>query len=486
MQAAHQLTCKLEILTPVHVGSGDAWQQSIDFHLHDRALIVVDIEKLFEHLLSIPENNGQTALDKYTQLLGQGNKGFKLENYLRDIDIDWENVALSKFDYPYDETTTEIRTLNRSMRQIYLPGSSIKGAISSVLINTIKRKRNMDIGKYKNERSDYKFIEDTIGRFDRSISRFIRPVDVFLDESELHNVQLFNLYQNFDWESDYKTHKLLTLETFKTGTQGDLQLSVDIDWLKLAEEHKQFAKNQQFVINRSNPIQEIFYHINRYTYDHLKKEIAFFEHYNQAEASEEIIYTLKELQAQTLNNKDACILRLGFGSGFHAITGDWMYGSHLTPINQPDQNRKRYKSRKLADYQPMGFVKLSLPDDVPRLREWSVMEVPTKKTIKPSEELQTNYIESQEIQKAIMPDKFQPVFIDFKDIQKEKPIIAEVIKLGKPFSQVKLYINNSPFDMGNVQMSGTKKAKLKPGQIVKVLINSVTANGEIKSVKYLR
>ncbi len=467
MNPEHILNCTLEILTPVHVGSGEKWQQHVDFLIIDREVIIIDQEKIYNELLHIPANDGQTALDVYTQLLSKGNL-YKLEAYLRDLDIEWKDKALAVFDYRQEEPAQEIGSLIRTMGKPYIPGSSIKGAILSVIVNTVKRKRNIDTGKYRSERSDWKFIDDTVGRFERAISRYLRPSDVEIADTELCNIQLFNLYQNFDWESGYKTLKLLTLETFAAGAKGQFQIAIDVDWLELAEKHKVYAKNEKLVINRQHPVQELFFLINRYTYEHLQKEIAFFENYNQVEGSEEIIATLRGLQAQTINNEDACILRMSHGSGFHAITGDWMFGSHLTPVDQPHKG-KRYKSRKLANYLPMGFIKITLPDGASRLTPWKVLGS-HKASKRPTDK----------------PVALKPDYTNYEDIKKDRPISAEVVKVGKPFSTVKLHIESYPFEDLMAEMSGTKKVKLQEGQVVKVLINSQNAEGQIKTVKYLR
>lgn len=468
MKPEHLLNCTLEILTPVHVGSGEKWQRHLDYFLLGREVLIIEQEKLYNELYGIPASDGQTALDVYTRLVGKGDFN-KLENYLRSLDIDWENQSLNVFDYPGDEPANEINTLIRSFGKPFLPGSTIKGAIASALIHTIiKRKRYLEADKYRNDKSDNRFIVDTISKFEGSLTRYLRPSDVFIDRTGLQNIQLFNLYQNFDWESDYKTLKLLTLETFTVGAKGQFQIAIDVDWLELAEKYKVYAKNEKLVINRKQPIQELFYLINRYTYEHLQKEIAFFEKNNQAEDIDVIIGTLKDLQAQTLDNEDTCILRLAHGSGFHAITGDWMFGSHLTPINQPHRG-KRYKSRKLANYLPMGFVKITLPNGVPRLQPWKVLGTPATVEIPREKKL-----------------ALEAEFINFEKIKKDKPLSAEVVKLGKPFSIVKLHIENYPFEDLTVEMSGTKKVQLKVGQIVKVLINSQTAEGHIRTVKYLR
>jgi len=68
------------------------------------------------------------------------------------------------------------------------------------------------------------------------------------------------------------------------------------------------------------------------------------------------------------------LLRLGAGSGFHAMTGDWQFDDHTeTGYHQGGRNhgKKKYKSRKLAFewdetrgnegeyvFYPMGFIEL--------------------------------------------------------------------------------------------------------------------------------
>jgi hypothetical protein len=126
--------------------------------------------------------------------------------------------------------------------------------------------------------------------------------------------------------------------------------------------------------------------INQHTLGHLKKDLAFFNEYNQANYSNEIIFSIENLIARCQkSSSNEAILRIGSGSGFHSMTGDWQFDKYheLRTWNRSDirkygltRNQQRdyidkyqmFKSRRLAflrskqgyDFYPMGYVTLSL------------------------------------------------------------------------------------------------------------------------------
>ena len=80
--------------------------------------------------------------------------------------------------------------------------------------------------------------------------------------------------------------------------------------------------------------------------------------------------------------------------------------------------------------------------------------------------------------------KLRESFPDLPEQLDAKTVFTvEVLEVGKPFSKVKLLIEDYPFD-SVAQLSGTKKVQLQPGMIVEVVVNSRSKEGEIKQVTF--
>ena len=111
-------------------------------------------------------------------------------------------------------------------------------------------------------------------------------------------------------------------------------------------------------------LQALFHIINSVTRSYLQKEKAFFRTYT-ADKSNEIIDCIDRLLAMIPTDDSYCLMKMSAGVGFHSITGDWQFDNYDqtgTWEYGRDRGKKKYKSRKIAEYQQtlqlMGFVKL--------------------------------------------------------------------------------------------------------------------------------
>jgi CRISPR-associated protein Csm5 len=483
----------LEVLTPVHIGtdSNKLWMQGADFFVQDGKVYVVNQSALYQELMNIQARGNQSGLDHYMNLMTKG-RFREIENYIKDEAIDLELIADNIFEYDGEirNLATEIRPLVRTGTGVpIIPGSSIKGAIRSVLFNYL-------YGRLVHKPTGKKIDDLVLGRFSESVMRFIRPYDVEMPKTEVNNIELFNLYSSMSgWESNWKDKFKISAEIFSK-QKATFRFNVADNLVKQiqAKSPQSLDKSVTTIFKNDNPIQFIFNLINEYTYQFLQKEIDFFEKYNQAEDTEFIIENLKNLQQQTVNNADSCVLRLAYGSGFHGITGDWRFDNHLDTVEKPEQVRKgrnteqvRYKSRKVTgediDSTLMGFVKLYLPEGVPRIQfsKKAVIQPKTEKIEKePSQQPNVNVPKGE---KKVSSFKIK----NFEELGKNAMIYAEVIELKRPFSKVRLLLENYPFD-DIAMMSGSKKAQkqnVQVGDTVKVIVNSQTSDGKINTVKYM-
>jgi len=281
------MNLRLHILSPVHVGAGSerTWNRYMDFTTRSKKVYVFDHEKLFEQLQEEVTEDGKSGLEAYIKRISDAH-GKRIDKLLEELDVDLEKINLISFDYR-DEPGNEIRPLIRTGEGIpIVPGSSLKGAIRSVLFNHLWNKEG------KGAR-DKEIDNRLLGSFQSAITRYIAPSDVEIKETELTNVALFNLGKpGFDWKSFYKKDSfngtpLVTCETFKVDAEGMFRLSIANGWFKQIQEAAKDPKyrestegvihyNTKFIIQQENPIQHLFQLINEYTNAHLSREIAFF------------------------------------------------------------------------------------------------------------------------------------------------------------------------------------------------------------------
>jgi len=366
--------CKLEVLTPVHIGAGKEkdWVQGIDYIIDKERIKVFNQEKLYAELIDIQENNNQTGLDILSNYLTQ-RKYEDLEKYIK-TKIDIKKVTLADYDILGEiKPAGEIKSFIRNgLGKQYIPGSSLKGAIRSILFNHLYKglKPNGMMQKLEN---------DLFGFIDNNIMKFIRVYDAECEQEdfEIFNIELFNLYNRGTWKSDYKKGFKISVEALNEKSEANLRINIAsglIDFIK--NKGAMLPRNLTHVIKDKAPLENIFSIINQYSKLYIEKEIQFFESFPHAESTDLAIEELTKIVNTISKLEKSCILRMSYGSGFHGITGDWRLHDHIVSIDNPDnenwvwnsaQHKKApafYKSRRMIrDFDeplPMGFVKLTI------------------------------------------------------------------------------------------------------------------------------
>lgn len=387
-------TLEAEILTPVHVGAGAEkdWLENADFVFDNGKLYLLDHKKVIDAI----------GPDKFANALTAPKKS-SLKNLLPGPIKDYASKVLECD----ANTNNEIRAQVRAglENKPVIPGSSLKGALRSVIIHhlepSVRTKTNNQLNKQIMGSS-------TDGD---EFGRFFKVTDVSFEETKLTNSKIFNLTQrgnNFEggWKHANKNNTKpnfdpkgfnTVYEVIGTKQKGmfDLMLA-ELPWKNLkpgrlylkqkknAEKIRDYKKKTQKISDITSleqqveakaqivkgPIEDLFGIINDYTRNYLEKEMAFFEKYNQAENTNKILESLAELKSLIPSDNSYCIMRLAAGSGFHSITGDWKLESH--EINGLKKNGRKMqgslnnelsaKSRKIAishgQFMPMGFIKL--------------------------------------------------------------------------------------------------------------------------------
>jgi hypothetical protein len=112
----------------------------------------------------------------------------------------------------------------------------------------------------------------------------------------------------------------------------------------------------------SNPWQWLRRTCNKAMDGYLLAEFIYFNQFDGAEHHGDVLESIEHLrEIHSSLGEDEILLRLGWGSGFHSITGNWKFPDDH---KQSVMDSMKYKSRKIAfwnsadklHFAPMGFV----------------------------------------------------------------------------------------------------------------------------------
>ena len=366
----------MKVLTPLHVGSGKEkeWVQGVDFYQQENSNQVV---KINQHKLAKLVKDPNGLIDTFMNA-----SNVKLSNIVRG-----HSAAIEQqFDFPF-KSTREIKANIRTglNHKPYIPGSSLKGAIASIL------------GKHLgfSDRNKNVLGSPTDGT---ALMRLVKITDAHFEKTELVQTKLFNLFDQphqseKNWQGGWKHGRneknissryedvnsrfASTYETVATKQTAKFLLHLATETLSnfLNYSESNISDKKQQIIQSDE--QFLFKIINEHTKSYIQKEIAFFKKYTNKETPK-IIDTFEWLLNIIPSDNSFCILKMAAGSGFHSITGDWKFkNSYDLPLWTGGRNngKKMYKSRKIAitrskgelHFAPMGFVLLAPIDQINNL-----------------------------------------------------------------------------------------------------------------------
>ncbi len=482
----------IKTLTPVHIGAAQEQHLSkgVDYLTKNGKIYFIDEKKI----LVPPHGTGSFRIDQYTNSLALGS----LQKLLK-------NNNLSAFSYQVVDTVigevgSDIKKhiSNTMDGKPYIPGTSLKGAIRSVIFN-----------KSKNQRDRRE--SNTFGRIQEDPFRYLIVGDAFFEDSKYINTKTFNLFKNGNgWQGGWK-HGFHgnNSENFKSSgftfpyecippnslTKCHLVLNKNA-YLNASQKQEEINKINNTIFNPQKKIKPILKKvklfsdltgkndlnlllitIKEYTKNYLNKEIAFFKKYSNNE-TEKIIAEYKRLLEL---NETAPVLRVGQGSGFHSITGDWKFEDHTSPIEKKEH--KKYKSRRFAFtkinddfyFYPMGFVQLLLPDQIKNELE-SIEKQKKEKAIKDAEErkileaaaikAKKEAIEKEEQERKAKEERLKPKMVKKADFKKGKLKLIDGEVTGSAYGKVMYKVFVEEFQ--NEQYEFNYQAGLKPGTVLQV------------------
>lgn len=338
MQDKIILNLTAKVLTPVHVGGAQEkhYTENLDYYRAGDSIYFLDDKKLINHF-GIPRFSHALATNTMAELLQSIDK----KEYAKEI--------LTLSGNPGQEIKRHIR--NQFDNKPIIPGSSLKGAIRSVLLNYLIFKNKHRINP-KTRNID----KDIFGEITEDAMRFLQISDTPFDQLKLFNTKIMNLQRDEDgWFGGWKHGSRKTTTDFSEkgftagyecltiGQTAPISIILNLQAYKMAKSRKKvkysYALDELFSKNFEDTFLEICQKYHQYF---TNSETAYFNQFGDydGEAALKAAYEkLNEISQQSP------LLRVGAGSGFHAMTGDWKYPNHIHPVEVETFEGKKVKGR---------------------------------------------------------------------------------------------------------------------------------------------
>jgi|GEM_PF-826604 len=434
-----KIPCTIEVLTPVHIGSGIKLAKDIDFISTSQTTTIIPQSLLLEYLENNPDEIESFINGEYKAVLNNINN-------VRKYEIGNVN---------------EIAQFERDVYcNPYIPGSSLKGAIRTALIkklitdlnpekvlSTLKNIYNST--NIKKEHASQDLLKLVLGKdSNTNIMRVLQAFDAHFKEVSLERVCLLNLTNqdgtSYGWKnigrnrnmSDPNDATQIFIETLPIGSKSDFSIHID-DFLLNNSAAKTKLNFQGHLFNN------LCSTINSYTLNQLDEEIKFYEGLMNPKKLSSLINNIKTIHSEVnklVSGTNEFILRLSWGGGWRSMTGNYLDGEALKGFREKYAlTRNDFpifpKTRRIVfqDNIPSyitGFVKIKLNDCLSEEEKSMLLESGAKSNFNETD-VKTNKNE-------ILIQKEEPVVHKGK-IKKEDIIYAKVIRSEQPSVIVKLF-----------------------------------------------
>lgn len=371
------MNLSLTTLTPVHVGTGRDLQGSTEYLCFNdtKEAAVLDDEKVLNII-------GEEQLSQWIACIDRGEPLMPL---LRQRQPKLTSLDVSKRLLPMktgriNERKALREQLHSANGSALLPGSSLKGSLRTAIWasairnqpNLVAENMNLGVSSFDRRTGKEKFrFEDgplakkLFGKDpNHDIFRLLQVGDVHLHGTACYLTEVVNLNNRGEWMADADI--AVQIEAIPTGSIAQFQLRYLAELASAAQRDRIFNAQAQML----EPT-KIFKLVNNHTRLLIESEIKYWRGEGGLPASigsyvEDMEEILAVINACT---ESQCVLRLGWGTGYRNMTGDWQIlmrdDDYYDLVGQvrtthPDDMTFPKTTRFIAGGTPLGFVKLAV------------------------------------------------------------------------------------------------------------------------------
>jgi len=342
-----KIPCSIETLTPVHIGSGVKLAKDIDFVSEVFSATIVSQSELMQYL----ENNP----DELNAFINGDYKLSSLKRLPNGIKYSIDNTKIF-----------EISQFERNGNgKPYIPGSSLKGAIRTIIIKKLfddlpQQKRKDLLSEVQSARSRKELAAESLTKVligknpNHNMMRVLQVYDINFSSLDLAKVFLLSLTNSdcsaYGWKKFAKGMPNVSLkenptplivESLPIGSKGEFSIHID-DFLQNNAEAK--ATLKLVAVN----LESLSVLINTYSRNALLKEKVFFSKLNTTHTLNDVLKEIENLFATipkegSAEEKTEFVIRMSWGSGWKGMTGDFLEANWI------DIFRKKYKQGKFLN-----------------------------------------------------------------------------------------------------------------------------------------
>jgi CRISPR-associated protein Csm5 len=372
---------KLTTISPVHIGSGIQYQGNAEYLFFDKEKVVVvaDEAKILDII-------GIENMHIWVNYIEAKEKGSFLD-YLRQRKPNIKPEDVAKRVLPLQGkvpffTNTLREQIHSGLGAPYLPGSSLKGAIrTAIFADTLQKNYNgqgiteQKLGtthKFSNKFNinDKVLQQEVFGRDPNS--DWLRMLQVgdcyFTSGSKAAFTETLN-EKGTNQAYEIKSEVRQLIEYVPANGSAEFQINIP-------EKHRELIAikepNLFYAAAKKLSASWLCKLVHQHSLRLLKSEITFFQDADLPKEAEGLTDFMQELlKDATTFPENTCLLRLGFGTGYRNMTGDWVKDLVLDDglyddIATATRRNARYngmplpKSRKIMfDGVLPGYVKLT-------------------------------------------------------------------------------------------------------------------------------
>jgi CRISPR type III-A-associated RAMP protein Csm5 len=373
----------LQTLTPLHIGSGKEYMGNFEFvyFAKENKIAVIDDEKVFSII-------GKENLEEWVKLIDKKGDLFKFIKDLKpDIQLkDIANKTIGIAGKPPTQQQNIKQFIQSATEGAYIPGSSLKGAIRTVILNDLiktkpefaSQKRNLGFESkngYGFRYKDGEIVKNYLGTDPNHDLLRLLQISDFHTAKNIETIciqnNILNLFNN-GWAIKQGQASFVECIPANAHLQGKIHIPENLK--AQIQDKKHPIKNMEIL-----KLDKIFENIKTHTQNLIADETEFWQDEEEPDALGEYLNILSDIEDQINACKaNETIIRMSAGAGWDFMTGAWTrkddaQGNEILDGNTwLDLKRKlRYKSyndnvpfpktRKLLHQGlPLGFVKLTI------------------------------------------------------------------------------------------------------------------------------
>lgn len=316
MKKVKPLNVHIETVTPVNIGNGEKLSPYSDYIFDDGKIYFLDHRKVEQAIARLEDSDA--VMDEYVEriMAQSSSEPYSLKKFFQEHRIDYKKLHHFSVPTSADIKYEEIHESIKSGSQLYIPGSSIKGAIRTALLFHHRIDKGYTVQQAIEHVTKQKIFAngaDVFGKYDKDVLKYLHISDTNLLPSE-NRVIVKTI--RYDLEKQ-KSAVPVTLEAIPASEHLSFRLQSKAQNQKLNNEFHDLYQKEDYQGEKN-----ILHKLNSFTKHILENELEVLEGLKDSSLSD--VLTLYRKLYQTAENfekdRSGAVMRIGSGKTFYDNT----------------------------------------------------------------------------------------------------------------------------------------------------------------------